>query len=159
MKIPYRMQKMLLMNNLKSNTQMCITFFDMFCRSCRFYFFYVLNSFLSKVKYMNLEYNKGVLFVRLSGYINHNMSYKINNILVPKILDKGIKYLVFNLYDVDDIDSFGLDALLNVKCAIKTNKGKICLCEIPDYIKKKIKLLKIIKVKNEINALDKVGEY
>lgn len=108
---------------------------------------------------MNLEYNKGVLFVRLSGYINHNMSYKINNILVPKILDKGIKYLVFNLYEVDDIDSFGLDALLNVKCAIKTNKGKICLCEIPNYIEKKIKLLKIIKVKNEVNALDKVGEY
>lgn len=108
---------------------------------------------------MNLEYNKGVLFVRLSGYINHNMSYKINNILVPKILEKGIRYLVFNLYDVDDIDEFGFDALLNVKCAIKTNKGKICLCEIPKYIEKKISLLKIVKAKNEVNALDKVGLF
>lgn len=107
----------------------------------------------------NLEYNKGVLFVRLEGYINHKISYKINNILVPKILEKGIKYLVFNLYDVDDIDEFGLDALLNVKCAIKTNKGKVCICEIPSYIEKKIKRLKIYKVRNEINALSKVGEY
>lgn len=107
----------------------------------------------------NLEYNKGVLFVRLSGYINHNMSFKINNILVPKILEKGIKYLVFNFYDVDDIDSFGLDALLNVKCAIKTNKGKICLCELSKYLEKKIKLLKIIKVNSEVNALNRIGEY
>lgn len=131
----------------------------MFCRSCRFYFLFVLKCISSKVIHTNLEYNKGVLFVRLEGFINHNISYKINNILVPKILEKRIKYLVFNFYDVDDIDSFGLDAILNVKCAIKTNKGKICLCEISNYIEKKIKLLKIIKVKNELNAISKIGEY
>lgn len=107
----------------------------------------------------NIEYNKGVLFVRLEGFINHNISYKINNFLVPKILEQRIKYLVFNLYNVDDIDSFGLDALLNVKCAIKTNKGKICLCEISDYVSKKIKYLKIMRVNNEISALSKIGEY
>lgn len=107
----------------------------------------------------DLEYNKGVLFVRLHGYINHNVSCKINNDLVPKILEDRIKYLVFNLYDVDDIDSFGLDALLNVKCAIKTNKGKICLCELSKFLEKKIRLLKIIKVKNEINALNRIGDY
>lgn len=131
----------------------------MFCRKYRFIFLYVLKCTLSKVIITNLEYNKGVLFVRLSGYVNHDLSYKINNFLVPKILEKGIKYLVFNLYEVDDIDEFGLDALLNVKCAIKTNKGKICLCEINEYLNSKIKLLKIIKVKNELNALTKIGEY
>lgn len=107
---------------------------------------------------INLEYNKGVLFVRLNGFINHNISYKINNFLVPKILDHKIKYLVFNFYEVDDIDNFGLDALLNCKCAIKTNKGKICLCEINDYVENKIKLLKISKVRSEVHALNKIGE-
>ena len=107
----------------------------------------------------NVEYNKGVLFVRLEGFINHNMSFKINNYLVPKILEQRIKYLVFNFYKVDDIDSFGLDALLNVKCAIKTNKGKICLCELSTYVEKKIKLLRINKVKNEVNALSRIGDY
>lgn len=105
----------------------------------------------------NLEYNKGVLFIRLSGFVNHGVSYKINNLLVPKILEKKIKYLVFNFYEVSDIDSFGLDAILNVKCAIKSNKGKICVCEISDYLDKKIRLLKINKVKNEIHALNKIG--
>ena len=103
---------------------------------------------------MNLEYSKGVLFVRLKGYVNHNISCKINTILVPKILEQRIKYLVFNLYEVDDIDHFGLDALLNVKCAIKTNKGKICLCEISDYISRKIKFLKINCVMDELNAIN-----
>lgn len=130
----------------------------MFCRKCRFIFLDVLKCYLSKVIDTNLEYNKGVLFVRLNGFINHDMSYKLNTFLVPKILEKGIKYLVFNLYEVDDIDEFGLDALLNVKCAIKTNKGKICLCEISEYLDKKIKYLKMIKVKNEINALNIIGE-
>ena len=68
----------------------------MFCRTCRFNFYFVLKCILSKVIDTNLEYNKGVLFVRLEGFINHNVSYKINNILVPKILERKIKYLVFN---------------------------------------------------------------
>lgn len=108
---------------------------------------------------MNLEYSKGVLFVRLNGFINHQISSKINNILVPKILEQKIKYLVFNFYEVDDIDEFGLDALLNVKCAIKTNKGKICICELNNYMEKKLKLLKINKVRNEVSALNRIGEY
>ena len=74
-------------------------------------------------------------------------------------MEQGIKYIVFNFYEVDDIDEFGLDALLNVKCAIKTNKGKMCLCEISDYISKKIRLLNINKVKNEVSALNRIGEY
>ena len=106
---------------------------------------------------MKLEYNKGILFIRFTGNINHNISYKINNYLIPKILKEKIKYLVFNLYEVNDIDEFGLDALLNTKCAIKTNKGKICLCEISKTLEKKIKKLKIKQTNNELNAFDLIG--
>jgi anti-anti-sigma factor len=106
---------------------------------------------------MKLEYNKGVLFIRFIHNIDHSISYKINNYLVPKILTEKIKYIVFNLYEVNDIDEFGLDALLNTKCAIKTNKGKICLCEVSDNLNKKIKKIKMKKVNNEIKALDLIG--
>lgn len=107
---------------------------------------------------MNLEFSKGILFVRLKGNINHYISSKINQELVPKILEQKIKYLVFNFYEVDDIDAFGMDAILNTKCAIKCNKGKICLCELSNYLEKKIRLLKIIKVRNELNAINAIGE-
>ena len=106
---------------------------------------------------MNLEYNKGILFVRLSGKLNHELSKKINMYLIPKILEQKIKYLVFNMYDVNYIDNFGLDALLNAKCAIKCNKGKICLCEINDKVKSMIKGFKLNSVNNEVIALKKIG--
>ena len=35
---------------------------------------------------MDLEYNKGILFVRLEGILNRRSSYKLNNYLVPVIL-------------------------------------------------------------------------
>lgn len=106
---------------------------------------------------MFLEYNKGILFVRLKGNLTHELSYRINTHLVPKILKQKIKYLVFNLYEVEEIDSFGLDALLNTKCAIKANKGKICLCEVSTKLNNKIKKIKLCNVINEINAFEEIG--
>lgn len=106
---------------------------------------------------MNIEYNKGVLFVRFKEKLSHNISYKINSFLVPKILDQKIKYIVFNFYDVNYIDNFVIDALLNVKCAIKVNKGKMCLCEVSKDIEKKISKTKMKKVQTELNALNLIG--
>jgi len=103
---------------------------------------------------MDLEYNKGILFVRLEGILNRRSSYKLNNYLVPVILKHKIKYLVYNMYLLKDIDESGLDALLNTKCAIRTNKGKICLCEVSKNLEKNIKRLRIRKTANELTALD-----
>ena len=103
---------------------------------------------------MDLEYNKGILFVRLEGNLNRKSSYKLNNYLVPVILKHKIKYLVYNMYLLDEIDESGLDALLNTKCAIRTNKGKICLCELSEELEKRMKRLKIKKTATELTALD-----
>ena len=101
---------------------------------------------------MDLEFNKGILFVRLNGKINRNTSYKINNYLVPVILKHKIKYLIYNLYHVDDIDETGMDAILNTKSAIRNNKGLIYLCETNQNINKKIHKLHIKKIENEISV-------
>ena len=103
---------------------------------------------------MDLEYNKGILFVRLEGNLNRKSSYKLNNYLVPVILKHKIKYLVYNMYLLEDIDESGLDALLNTKCAIRSNKGKICLCEVSPYLDKAIKRLRIKKTATELTALE-----
>lgn len=103
---------------------------------------------------MDLEYNKGILFVRLEGILNRRSSYKLNNYLVPVILKHKIKYLVYNLFLLEGIDESGLDALLNTKCAIRTNKGKICLCEVSKDLEKSMKRLKIKKTANELTALE-----
>ena len=98
---------------------------------------------------MDLEYNKGILFVRLKGNLNRRNSYKLNNYLVPVLLKHKIKYLVYNLYELNSVDEFGVDAMLNTKCAIKSNKGKICLCEVSKEIMKIVKRLHIKSVSDE----------
>lgn len=104
--------------------------------------------------HMDLEYNKGILFARLRGNLSRKGSYKLNNYLVPVILKHKIKFLVYNLFDLTDIDESGLDALLNTKCAIKANKGKIFLCEVPKELNKDIRKLRIKETTNELTALE-----
>jgi len=101
---------------------------------------------------VDMEYDKGILYVRLNGVLDRKVCYKINNYIVPVVLKHKIKYLVFNLLELKDIDESGLDALLNTKCAIKSNKGKICLCEVSDIVRNKIKRLKMKVASNELAA-------
>lgn len=102
---------------------------------------------------MDLEYNKGILFARLKGSLSKKGSLKLNNYLVPVILKHKIKYLVYNLFELMEIDDTGLDALINTKCAIRANKGKILLCEVPTEFTKDIRKLHIKETSNELTAL------
>jgi anti-anti-sigma factor len=103
---------------------------------------------------MDMEYNHGVLFVRLDGVLNRSTSYKLNNYLVPVILKHKIKYLVYNCFLLESIDECGLDALLNTKCAVKTNKGKLYTCEVPHEYNKTFKKAGLKETSSELTALD-----
>ena len=99
-----------------------------------------------------MEYEKGILYVRLKGVLNRKACYKINNYIVPVVLKHKIKYLVFNMFYLQDIDEAGMNSLLNTKCAIRTNKGKICLCEVSDELRLKLKRLRMTVASNELAA-------
>ena len=103
---------------------------------------------------MKLEFINGILFCRLKGTLNKKSTYKINSYLLPTIMKYKIKYLVYNMYELDDIDEFGLEAILNTKSAIKNNKGKIYLCEVTKDILVKVKKLHIKRTESERTALD-----
>ena len=77
---------------------------------------------------VDMEYEKGILYVRLKGVLDRKVCYKINNYVVPVVLKHKIKYLVFNLYDLENIDESGMDALLNAKCAIRLTIMLFQLC-------------------------------
>lgn len=102
---------------------------------------------------MDLEYNQGILFVRLDGELNRMTSYKVNNYLVPVILKHKIKYLIYNFYNLKDIDDCGVDALLNTKSAVKMNKGIIRLCEVDKQLNRKLNKIRIKKIDDELVAL------
>ncbi len=98
---------------------------------------------------MNIEYHRGILFVRLKGKLDRSSSYKINNYLIPVILKQKIKYLVYNFNNLEEIDDDGKDALLNTQYALKNNKGKLYLCDVKNSLLKKIKHLHIKEMPNE----------
>ncbi len=101
---------------------------------------------------MDLEYNSGVLFIRLNGKLINKNVYKINNYLIPVLLKHKIKYSVLNLEKLNCMDLIGLNALLKIKWAIKLNKGKLILTNVNDTVKNECKELKIKIVKDEIDA-------
>ena len=101
---------------------------------------------------MDMEYSKGILFVRLDGALNRKTTYKINNCLLTIIVKYKVKYLVYNLYNLTDIDEDGVDALLNTKDAIKQNDGLIYICEVSKMLNKAINKLRIKKIDNELVA-------
>ena len=102
---------------------------------------------------IDMEYNKNILFVRLDGVLNRTTTYKINNYLLPVILKHHIKYLVYNLAKLNDVDESGIDALLNTKYAIKNNKGLIYLSDINKVLNKKLHKVKIKKTYDEKSAM------
>ena len=103
---------------------------------------------------LKLEFNKGILFARLDGDLVREEVLKINHELLDFIINNQVRYLVYNLYNLDKIDASGINAILNTKYAINHNNGYLCLCEIPDNLRKVIKKMKINMVTDELCAID-----
>ena len=102
---------------------------------------------------MDLEYERGILFIRLKGTLNRRSCYKINNYIVPVLSKHKIKNVIYNLSELKSIDESGIDAILNTKCVVKRNKGKIYLCEVNKEISLKIRRLRIKITSSELTAL------
>lgn len=115
--------------------------------------YYINNEGENNMLKMNLEFINGILFCRLKGALNRKSTYKINSYLLPTLIKHKIKFLVYNMYELSDIDDLGCEALLNTKSAIKNNKGKIYLCECSGDILDKVKRLHIKRTESERTAL------
>lgn len=103
---------------------------------------------------LKLEFNKGILFARLEGNLVRENVLKINKDLLNFIINNQVRYLVYNLYDLNKIDASGINALLNTKYVINEHHGSVCLCEIPDNLKKILKKIKVNIVPDELCAID-----
>lgn len=85
---------------------------------------------------INMEFHKGILFIRLSGFLNENTINKLNSEVTDFIKENGISNIVYNVSNLKQIDCYGINALLNSYEACKSNKGKSLLCGMNDAIVK-----------------------
>lgn len=107
---------------------------------------------------IDAEYKNNILYIRLDGNLNYKNSYKINDFLLPVITKYDIKYLVYNLRFLNNIDLKGYDAILNTKFLLKKNKGKIYLSNVGRNVINIFKNLKIPIVRKEKDVLNLIGE-
>jgi len=107
---------------------------------------------------INIEFRKGILFIRLEGILNYETVYKLNEEVLNTIKTNGIKFIVFNLENLCSIDLEGIKAIMNHYNTINSYNGLGLICGITSNIVKKIikenNVLSYLKeTTNELSAL------
>lgn len=107
---------------------------------------------------INIEFRKGILFIRLEGILNYETVYKLNEEVLNTIKTNGIKYIVFNLENLYYIDMDGIKAIMNHYNLVNSYNGKSLICGISSsLVKNRIKQSNILdylsETSNELSAL------
>lgn len=105
---------------------------------------------------------KNILIIRLKGELDQNetddLRIRINEIMVKN----NISNIIFNLRELEFMDSSGIGIIIGRYCQIK-NKGQIILCEINRSIEKIISLSGLMRIcgikDSEQTALCSMGGY
>lgn len=79
---------------------------------------------------INMEFRKGILFVRLKGVLNELTSKELTKKIDNLVKEKGIKYFTFNLEGVDEISLEGIDTIKHNYQQILSFDGKLVLCGV-----------------------------
>ena len=98
---------------------------------------------------INMEYRKGILFIRLKGELTRFNYQNLNDYLINLINDKGIKYIVFNLEYITLIDNFGKDSIRTIISETKRNNGYGLICKSKYHFEDTIRI-----IDNELMALN-----
>lgn len=106
---------------------------------------------------INLEFLRGMLFVRLSGILDSNTNIKLSNLLDDMINEKGLRYFVINLEELEYIDDKGLQAIIDRYFEVVMHDGKLVVCGYDNKFKNSINVNNVFKqiehTNNELNAL------
>ena len=102
---------------------------------------------------INMEIRRGILFVRLIGNLNKETAKYFKEEVSNLVEEKGIKYLVINLSNINNIDDVGADLIVNEYRYIAKIDGKVVICGIDEEKQKLKEFFKgIHKSDNELQA-------
>ena len=110
---------------------------------------------------IDVEYKRGILFVRLNGGLNKATIGNLQDILERSIKNAGIKYIMINCEKLWSIDDSSISAINKQCLELLKNDGKLFFCGINDYVKIDITSSelnnKIYKTNNEIGVFSIVS--
>ena len=81
---------------------------------------------------INMEYRRGILFIRLNGNLSINTVSKFEEYTIPIIKNYGIRYVVYNLNNIVNLDESGITSINNAVRLIKKNRGKALIVSKKD---------------------------
>lgn len=97
----------------------------------------------------DFEFYRGILFVRLRGILT---KYSLINNNIDKVVNKlGFKYIVFNIDNINQIDAYGINFLINYNNLLKSKNGKVIICQDNElFLEKFISKVQTIKKEREV---------
>ena len=106
---------------------------------------------------INLEFIRGMLFVRLSGVLDANTYSKLSLVLDDMINEKGLRHFVINLENLEYVDDKGLQAIIDRYFDIVMHDGKLVICGYDNCKQNHLRINSIFKqiehTNNELGAL------
>lgn len=90
----------------------------------------------------NMEFRKGILFIRLKGDLNKNT--------IRGLIDKDFKYIVLNIDNMYSIDSYSINYINKLYKRIDNESGKMIICDKFNISRKLLK--NIPKIDREYDA-------
>ena len=98
-----------------------------------------------------MEFRKGILFVRLKGLFNNNTISTFNKEVREVIINTGIKYVVLNFNELEEVSNNAIKEVRGLKKIIKKMDGDLFL--VSADIKE---LGRLVKLENELKVFERV---
>ena len=93
--------------------------------------------------HIDMEFIRGMLFVRLEGILSKRTSNELNEALDKMIHEHGIRYFVINLENLTSIDEAGIKSIMEHYFDVIMHEGKLVVCGYDNITKR--------HVRNEVN--------
>lgn len=104
---------------------------------------------------IDMEFNQGILLVRLRGLLNGDTVGLLRKDLEMVIRDNGIRYVLINLKKLSFIDNYGLEAIKQSYRQIINNNGKLIICGIDKIFNQNKEIFdNLYQVNDEIMAYE-----
>ena len=85
--------------------------------------------------HIEMEFVRGMLFVRLDGVLSARTTEELRCVLDRMIHGEGIRYFVINLENLDYMDDVGLQSIMDHYFDIVLHDGKLVVCGKDGHVK------------------------
>jgi anti-anti-sigma factor len=85
---------------------------------------------------IDMEFKKGILFVRLNGELLSHNCILLDNKINELILSNSVRFIAFNVSSLNYIDNTGIDTISKYTLALSKINGKALLCGVNNKLVK-----------------------